>query len=191
VVDAPQAEGLSVGFSGAPVPDRIEDEIKRARRDQLALANDRAREDAAARAGRYLLAEDSRQQGRMAAAMVATFEGAPPEFAMALAAKSNLSSRDTLHVLREAWRIIRARASEADAKAAAALPADRGCATAMTIMLANPERLALRNATLTWCSPGNGKTPAASNSASNSPRSTATPGLKTCGASRAGMYPAS
>jgi hypothetical protein len=59
----------------------------------------------------------------MAAAMVATFEGALPEFAMALAAKSNLSSRDALHVLREAWRIIRARASEVDAKAAAALPA--------------------------------------------------------------------
>jgi hypothetical protein len=123
VVDAPQAEGIS-GFSGAPVPDRIEDEIKRARRDQLVLANDRAREHAAARAGRYLIAEDSRQQmGRMAAAMVATFEGALPEFAMALAAKSNLSNRDALHVLREAWRTIRGRASEADAKAAAALPA--------------------------------------------------------------------
>jgi hypothetical protein len=124
VVDALPAEGLSSAFCGAPVPDRIEDDIKRARRDQLVLANERAREHAAARAGRYLIAEDSRQQmGRMAAAMVATFEGALPEFAMALAAKSNLSSRDALVVLREAWRIIRARASEADAKTAGALPA--------------------------------------------------------------------
>jgi hypothetical protein len=119
----PTAEGLSAGFSGAPVPDRIEEEIKRARRDQLILANERARELAAARAGRYLLTDDSRQQlGRVAASMLATFEGALPELAMALAAKSNLSSRDALHVLREAWRTIRARASEADAKAAAALP---------------------------------------------------------------------
>jgi hypothetical protein len=121
---AAPAEGLSAGCSGAPVPDRIEEEIKRARRDQLVLANERAREHAAARAGRYLIAEDSQQQmGRVAASMVATFEGALPELALALAAKSNLSSRDALHLLRETWRSIRARASEADAKAAAALPA--------------------------------------------------------------------
>jgi hypothetical protein len=124
VVEAPPAGGLSAGFSGAPVPDRIEEEIKRARRDQLVLANERAREHAAARAGRYLVAEDSRQQmGRVAASMVATFEGALPEFAMAIAAKSILSSRDALHLLRETWRSIRARASEADVKTAAALPA--------------------------------------------------------------------
>jgi hypothetical protein len=124
VVDAPRAGGPSECFSGAPVPDRIEEEIKRARRDQLVLANDRAREHAAARAGRYLLTDHSRQQlGRVAAAMLASFEGALPEFAMALAAKSNLSNRDALHVLRETWRAIRARVSEADAKAAAALPA--------------------------------------------------------------------
>lgn len=112
----------------APVPSptapaSIEDDIRRQRLEQLALANERSREDKAARAGLYVKAADVRQElGRLAASMISTFDGALGQFATAIAARSNMSARDALHVLRTESRAIRERASQAEAKAVAELP---------------------------------------------------------------------
>ena len=45
--------------------------------------------------------------GRIASRMVAAFDGALGEFASAIAAKSNLSPRDALHILRSAFHEVR------------------------------------------------------------------------------------
>jgi hypothetical protein len=54
--------------------------------------------------------------------MVAAFDGALGEFASAIAAKSNLSPRDALHILRSAFHEVRARNSQRERQAAEALP---------------------------------------------------------------------
>jgi hypothetical protein len=71
------------------LPDRadentIEELIKQARLQQLALLNAKAQEEAALRSGRYVLADEARQSaGRIASRMVTMFEGALGEFANA------------------------------------------------------------------------------------------------------------
>jgi hypothetical protein len=107
-----------------PAEQTIDDKLKRERLEQLELANERAREERAARAGTYLSAEDARRQmGRAAASLLTAFDGALGEFATAIAAQSNLSSRDALHLLRTTWRSIRERTSDQELRAVATLPA--------------------------------------------------------------------
>ena len=112
----------------AVVPDLIEQDIKRQRLEQLALANAKAREEAAARTGRYIEAEEARQQlGRVASRMVTMFDVALTEFANTIAAHPPTSSREALQLLQATWRDIRARqanAAGADAVAAVALIED-------------------------------------------------------------------
>ena len=92
----------------------VEAQIKLARLAQLDLANDKARAEAALRAGRYVKAEDSRQEmGRVAARLLAVMESSLAEMANALAADPSTSPRDTLRALRTAWRSVRARAAKA------------------------------------------------------------------------------
>jgi len=100
---------------GAPVDaGTVEDQIKQARLAQLDLANDKARAEAALRAGRYVPAEDSRQEmGRVASRLLAVMESSLAEMANALAAEPSTSSRDTLRTLRSAWRSVRVRAAKA------------------------------------------------------------------------------
>jgi len=84
--------------------------IKRQRLAQLELANEKARAEAEARAGRYVEADAARQEmGKIAGRLVASVEGGLPELASALAAHFQLPQRDVLHVLRAAWRGLRAR----------------------------------------------------------------------------------
>jgi hypothetical protein len=100
----------------------VEDQIKQARLVQLALANDKARAEAALRAGRYVRAEDSRQEmGRVAARLLAVMESSLAEMANALAAEPSISPRDTLRTLRSAWRGVRARAAKAIGEEAGAI----------------------------------------------------------------------
>ncbi len=102
--------------------DPLEAGIKRARLEQLELANEQARAVREARAGRYTETDDARRElGRIAARMVSMFEGALSEFATAIAAKSNLPARDALHILRTTFRTVRERASTAEAARARAL----------------------------------------------------------------------
>jgi len=110
---APADRGESTG--GAPADaETVEDQIKQARLAQLDLANDKARAEAALRAGRYVKAEDSRQEmGRVAARLLAVMESSLTEMANALAAEPSMSPRDTLRTLRSAWRGVRARAAKA------------------------------------------------------------------------------
>jgi hypothetical protein len=83
----------------------VEDAIKRARLEQLSLANEHARAVREANAGRYVLADDTRQRmGAIAGRMVGMFEGSLGEFATAIAGKFNVPARDALHVLRTTFR---------------------------------------------------------------------------------------
>jgi len=106
------------------VPDTVENNIKAQRLEQLELANERAREDRAARAGLYMKTDETRQEiGRVAARFMTMFDGALGEFATAIAAQSNLSARDALHLLRTTFRTVRDRSSQNEIQAAAELPA--------------------------------------------------------------------
>jgi hypothetical protein len=102
----------------------VEDDIKRARLEQLELANEHARAAREANAGRYVRADDVRQEmGKLAGRMVSAFEGALGEMATAVTAKPNLSPREALHILRTTFRSIRERAAKTEAGIAKALPA--------------------------------------------------------------------
>jgi hypothetical protein len=101
----------------------IEDGIKRARLEQLELSNEHARALREAQAGRYARSEDVRQEmGRVAGRMMGLFEGSLGELATAIAAKSNLSGRDALHILRSTFHMIRERTSNTESGIAKALP---------------------------------------------------------------------
>ncbi len=108
---------------GRGTSDPTDAAIKRERLRQLTLANERAAEEAKLREGRYILADDAKQEiGRVAGRLVASVEGALPELAAAIAAGSPMSQRDALHVLRGAWRAIRTRLSALEAEAAVIEP---------------------------------------------------------------------
>ena len=113
-----------INADAVPTADTIEDGIKRARLEQLELANEHARALREAQAGRYARSDDVRQEmGRVAGRMIGMFEGALGELATAIAAKSNLPARDALHILRTTFRTIRERISNTETGIAKALPA--------------------------------------------------------------------
>ncbi len=119
-LDVPAAPAAPDSNDAAP---KLEDDIRRQRLEQLELANEKAREEKAARAGIYAKAADVRQElGRTAAHMIAVFDGALAEFATAIAAHSNLPARDALHILRTAFRTIRARQNQIEMEAITGLP---------------------------------------------------------------------
>jgi hypothetical protein len=102
----------------------VEDDIKRARLEQLSLANEHARAVREAEAGRYVLVTGVQQEmGRIAGRMVGMFEGSLGELAMAVAGKFNVPARDVLHVLRTTFRVIRERTAKTESGIAKALPA--------------------------------------------------------------------
>ncbi|MGO9401505.1 MAG: hypothetical protein ACLP19_27230 [Xanthobacteraceae bacterium] len=104
--------------------DSVEDDIKRARLEQLELSNEHARALRELQAGRYTRTDGVQQEmGRIAGRMVSMFEGSLDELATAVAAKSNLSSRDALHILRTTFHEIRERAANTESGIAKALPA--------------------------------------------------------------------
>jgi hypothetical protein len=104
--------------------DSVADAIKRARLEQLELANEHARAVREAEAGRYVLADGVTQEmGRIAGRMIGMFEGSLGEFATVIAGKFNVPARDVLHILRTAFRGIRERAAKTESGIAKALPA--------------------------------------------------------------------
>jgi hypothetical protein len=104
--------------------DTVADAIKRARLEQLELANEHARAVREAEAGRYVRSDGVQQEmGRIAGRMVGMFEGSLSEMAAAVTAKPNLSPREALHILRTTFRSIRERAAKTEAGIAKALPA--------------------------------------------------------------------
>ena len=102
----------------------VEDDIKRARLEQLSLANEHARAVREAEAGRYVLVTGVQQEmGRIAGRMVGMFEGSLGELATAVAGKFNVPARDVLHVLRTTFHTIRERTAKTESGIAKALPA--------------------------------------------------------------------
>jgi hypothetical protein len=102
----------------------VEDAIKRARLEQLSLANEHARAVREAEAGRYVLADDARQQlGAIAGRMVSAFEGSLGEMATAIAGKFKVPARDVLHILRTTFHTIRERSAKTESGIVEALPA--------------------------------------------------------------------
>jgi hypothetical protein len=103
--------------------DTIEDRIKAQRLEQLALANAAAREEAAARSGRYVLAADARRDmGRVASRLMTIFESSLTEMANAIIAAPPATPREAARLLREAWRQIRERQAKAIGAEAEPLP---------------------------------------------------------------------
>lgn len=102
----------------------VEDDIKRARLEQLSLANEHARAVREAEAGRYVLVTGVQQEmGRIAGRMVGMFEGSLGELATAVAGKFNVPARDVLHVLRTTFHTIRERTAKTEGGIAKVLPA--------------------------------------------------------------------
>lgn len=72
--------------------ERVEDRIKQARLAQLSLSNDKAREDAAARSGKFTKTDDARQEiGRATARLLTVMESSLSEMASAIAAQRHRS----------------------------------------------------------------------------------------------------
>jgi hypothetical protein len=109
-----------------PEPDSdatLEGRIKLQRLDQLSLANAAARVEAAARSGRYVKAEDARQEmGRIAARLMTLFESGLTEMANAIIAAPPGTPRDASRLLRATWRGIRERYAERIGAEAETLP---------------------------------------------------------------------
>ncbi len=106
-----------------PAEETIEDQIKRERLESLQRQNRKLAEEEAARAGRYVLAEDmTRELGRVLMRQVAWFEGSLTELATAISAKFAIPQRDVLHLLRTEFRSCRERATAAMQTEAQAMP---------------------------------------------------------------------
>jgi hypothetical protein len=128
-VDVDQRLGKTP-WDAAPAPepsaeagDTVEGRIKQQRLEQLALANAEAREQAAARSGRYVLAADAqRDMGRVAARLMTIFEASLSEFANAIIATPPATPREASRLLRETWRQIRERQAKAIGAEALVLP---------------------------------------------------------------------
>lgn len=124
VAEPPQGETVAppAGARAADI-DPIEEQIKRERLEGIRRDNRKKAEDEGARAGRYVLADDVRQQmGRIVSEMESAFEGELGAFASAIAAEYQLSQRDVLHLLRAQRRVSRERTSAAYQQAAEKLP---------------------------------------------------------------------
>jgi hypothetical protein len=119
--------GLNTKLDGEDVDgndEAVEELIKEERLTSLQLANAKAREEEAARAGKYALASDVQMQfGRISSEMIQIFDGALPELASAIASKLGGQQRDVLLVLRSEFRAVRERVAKNRKHAAETLPA--------------------------------------------------------------------
>ena len=127
--------GLDTNLTAAPAPvaspppppvgDPVEERIKRERLREIEFRNRDAAEKELARRGAYVRTRDSAEQmAGLVAAMLNVFEGALPDFAMAVAARFQIPQRDVLHLLRGEMRGVRERASLSARKRMETLPAD-------------------------------------------------------------------
>jgi hypothetical protein len=107
VADA--SSSLSNGSSGGL---EVVDEVRQARLDQLRLQNQKLAEDAALRAGRYILAADvTRELGRSNAMLMSMWDGWLSELCQTLAGQFSIPFRDVLHATNKCYRDLRTRAA--------------------------------------------------------------------------------
>jgi hypothetical protein len=106
-----------------PEPDAIFESIKAARLRQLDLSNEASALAARLKGGGLVPSDRMRAEcGRVAASVVAIFDGLLPGVADEVAAASGMAFREALHLLRAAFRAARGRISSSEEKAARALP---------------------------------------------------------------------
>lgn len=122
----PSAPVIAAVEPALPLPapdDTIEGQIKQEKLEQLRRANRKLAEDEAARAGRYVLADDVvKEMGRALGQQLSGIEGWLSDLATKFAAKFNISQRDALHMARTEFRDWRERQSAALQEQAQALP---------------------------------------------------------------------
>lgn len=115
----------------APLPDpqfqsaadRIEDQIKNERLESLRRQNRKLAEDESSRSGRYVIADQVKQEtGRVLAQQMAWIEGIISELAAAVCSQFSLSNRDVVHCLRTSFRDARERGSATFQAQAEAMP---------------------------------------------------------------------
>lgn len=106
-----------------PAEDSVEAKIKAEKLFQVQLQTERLLEERRLARGHYVRAAEAREEmTRLAAKLLAGFEGLIPSFAAAVAEKLGAPNRDILHALREAFRAERAAIAAHYAAAAAAAP---------------------------------------------------------------------
>lgn len=126
-MDVPPHQDRSAADAPSPAF-AVEDAIKAERLRQLELGNGKLQDEAHARAGVYVLADDMRQElGIIATRVLTEVEAFHVEAANAIASRGAGVPADILKVMRETWRDVRARSAKAYRKEAAALrEADHG-----------------------------------------------------------------
>lgn len=96
----------------SPTSSTVEDQIKQERLKQERIKSRQLEADDAARRGIYMRTDDAkREMARIAGTMISVFEGELPTMAQAIAARFELPARDVLHLIRNQFREMRARAS--------------------------------------------------------------------------------
>ena len=101
--------------------DEVQEQIAREKLEQLQRRNREEAEDEKARQGRYTeTAAVRREMAKVADQMMRVFEGSLTELATAVHGRFQIEQREVLHLMREEFRKVRAKAAE---QAAAALPA--------------------------------------------------------------------
>jgi hypothetical protein len=107
-----------------PAVDTIEDQIKRARLEQIARQNRDGQRQEAVEAGRLTDATIARSAAaRETMRLVTQFEGALSDFATAISAEFKLPQRDVLHLLRGKFRDMRRDLAAAARETAETMPA--------------------------------------------------------------------
>jgi hypothetical protein len=97
--------------------------IKSARLRQLELSNERAASDAAAISGRFVRADEAKQQfGAIAARLMTAFEASFMPIANAIVAAHAQTPQDVLRTMRTTWREVRAEAAKAQGAEALVMP---------------------------------------------------------------------
>jgi hypothetical protein len=104
--------------------DDLDLKLKQAKLAQAEASNAKAAEEAMARRGVYVRAEDAAAEaGRLAGTIMQAFEGGLSDVAAEIAAQYKLPQRDVVHLMRKRFREVRARVSAKLASDAVAVPA--------------------------------------------------------------------
>lgn len=116
------AAGAPSSQAAAP-SDRIDEQLKQAKLEQVQRANRVAAEAELARAGRYVLADQARaERVKFARDVLVTVEGGMQDIADRIAAAFGLPARDVLHLVRKEFRAVRERIAASARARAEVLP---------------------------------------------------------------------
>jgi hypothetical protein len=107
----------------AHISDDLDEQIKKAKLQEVLHRNRRNKEEEAERRGYYIDTQKARREiGNAASAMLQVFEGSLAEIASVISTKFEIQQRDVLHILKHEFLAIRGRAAEALKRQSQALP---------------------------------------------------------------------